>query len=373
VPRERFVPEVLAQQGLESVYSDQAFVTKADPGGLPLSSSSQPALMAKMLELLDLHPGQRVLEIGAGTGYNAALLAQLVGSGGKVTSIDVDKDLARRARGALKDAGYKASVVVGDGRGGWPDAAPYDRIIVTACADEIPRPWLEQLEDGGRLELPLRLDPDRAAIQVIPVFERRGDRLRSTALTWGGFMPLHGGDGGWRHPPASLSASRSGAGTHSSLVSIAGPAVAGLSRSAARELLGSVLTTNERPRAHGLVAMNSAHPPLLLIYLLLKIPAARRLALHADGRLGVGVIHRSTRSLAFVSVPSPWMGQPEGRRRRAPWRLDAYGGDAAASELERLLANWEAMQRDGRRTLRITAHGRRDPLRLRFGWSRPPG
>jgi protein-L-isoaspartate(D-aspartate) O-methyltransferase len=214
VPRERFIPEVRNAEGLAAVYRDEAFVTKKDAHGMPLSSSSQPAVMAKMLELLDVQPGQHVLEIGAGTGYNAALLAHLVGRQGRVTSIDVDADLARRARRALRECGYRVSVSVGDGRHGWASAAPYQRIIVTASADEIRRSWLEQMTDDGLLALPLRLDGDCAAIQVITALRRRGERLRSTALASGGFMPLHGGDGGWRPPPATLTAGRSGAGKH---------------------------------------------------------------------------------------------------------------------------------------------------------------
>jgi methyltransferase of FxLD system len=371
VPRERFIPDVMAERGLEAVYRDQAFVTKKDPRGMPLSSSSQPALMARMLELLDLQPGLHVLEVGTGSGYNAALLAHLVGPRGRVTSIDVDSDLARLAGRALKDSGYRVAVHVGDGREGWKESAPYDRIIVTACADEIRRRWLEQLKDGGLLELPLRLDPDRAAIQVIPVLQRRGDRLRSTALTSGGFMPLHAGDGGWRPPPSTLTASRSGGGKHASLVSITGPGLSALPESAARELLAAALTSRRRPRSRGVIGISSAEPPLLLLYLLQKIPADRRLAIHSDAMLGVGLMHRRSRSLAFVSVQSPWMEAPDSRKTRAPWRLDSYGGDAAAGELERLLGEWEAMQAAGRQALRIVASGSGEVLRLRFRWERP--
>jgi hypothetical protein len=114
--------------------------------------------------------------------------------------------------------------------------------------------------------------------------------------------------------------------------------------------------------------MSSAHPPLLLIYLLLRIPSARRLALHGDGTLGIGLIHRRTRSLAFVSVRSPWQGGSERQKARVLWRLDAYGGDAAALELKGLLADWEALRRAARNTLRITASGPGDTLRLRFAW-----
>jgi len=125
VPRERFIPDLLEREGLEAVYRDEAVVTKRDARGMPLSSSSQPAIMAKMLELLDLRPGQRVLEIGAGTGYNAALLSHIVGSAGQVTSVDVDPELARAARRALRDAGVRATVVSGDGRDGHHGRAPY--------------------------------------------------------------------------------------------------------------------------------------------------------------------------------------------------------------------------------------------------------
>ena len=173
VARESFLPELLADGGLKAVYRDDAIVTKRDGQGLPLSSSSQPALMAKMLELLDVQPGDRVLEIGAGTGYNAALLAHLAGPSGRITSIDIDADLARRARRSLRDTGVRATIVAGDGRDGHPPQAPYDRVIATAAADEIPRAWLQQLAERGRVELPLRLDPERGAIQLIPVLERR--------------------------------------------------------------------------------------------------------------------------------------------------------------------------------------------------------
>jgi protein-L-isoaspartate(D-aspartate) O-methyltransferase len=365
VPRERFIAQVAASGGIEAVYSDRAFVTKHDPRGLPLSSSSQPALMARMLELLEIGTGQRVLEIGAGTGYNAALLSELVGPNGRVTSVEVDRDVARTAKATLRDQGYRVNVVVGDGRGGWPKAAPYDRIIVTASADRVPRAWLGQLRDGGLLELPLRLDPARAAIQVIPVFERRGDRLSSVSLTWGGFMPLHGGDGGWQAPPAMINASRSSAGDDAALVSITGPALANVSGAGAKKLLAALLA-GARSVASGWIEMSSAHPPLLLLYLLLKIPAGRRLGMHDGERLGVGVIDRRTRSLAFVSLRSPWAresergdaaGRPEPAKIRVRWRLDAYGGESAADELRRLLATWAQMRKSGRQTLRITGSG----------------
>jgi protein-L-isoaspartate O-methyltransferase len=102
-----FVPEVAAHCGLEAVYRDEAIVTKHDAHGVPVSSSSQPAIMASMLERLDLREGQRVLEVGTGTGYNAALIAEIVGPRGDVVSVELDPDLARRARSVLQQAGYR--------------------------------------------------------------------------------------------------------------------------------------------------------------------------------------------------------------------------------------------------------------------------
>ncbi len=369
VPRERFVPEIAGERDLDAVYRDEAIVTKRDARGMPLSSSSQPALMAKMLELLAPRPGDRVLEIGAGTGYNAALLAEMVGPRGRVSSVDVDAGLARTAQRALRDAGYRVSVKAGDGRAGHAGGAPYDRIIATACADDIPNAWLEQLADGGRLELPLRLDPDGAAIQVIPVFERQGDRLESTALTWGGFMPLHSGDGGWRPLPATLAANRSVRGRHTSLVTLSGAGLDQLPTKAARELLATVLSDHGPPRRRGLTDMRSAKPPLLLIYLLLSIPAARRVTMTDPGRLGVGLVHRQSRSLALVSLRSPWNTNIDKPGTRVRWRLDAYGGDTAADRLDQLIDGWQQFEREHRTKLQISARAHDDALRLTFAWT----
>jgi protein-L-isoaspartate O-methyltransferase len=118
VPRELFVSDIAASRGLEVVYRNEALAAKTDARGRWLSSSSQPSIMAIMLEQLELELGHRVLEIGAGTGYNAALLRHIVGPGGHVATIEIDPQLARRARSALQHAGYAARVLVGDGREG---------------------------------------------------------------------------------------------------------------------------------------------------------------------------------------------------------------------------------------------------------------
>lgn len=368
VAREGFLAAVVAEQGLEAIYRDKAIVTKRDARGIPLSSSSQPAVMANMLELLDARPGNRVLEIGTGTGYNAALLAHIVSGRGRVTTIDIDPQLARDARRALHQGGYRASVKVGDGRHGYPDGAPYDRIIVTACADELASAWIEQLDDGGRLIVPLRLDPDGASIQVIPVFQRAGEQVRSVGLTWGGFMSLHSGDGGWRPPAFALTASQSNNGQHTSLASLTGAGIEHLSASAARELLTALLRPTERPRRQGLTDLSSGRPPLLLLYLLLAIPTSRRVSFSSARRMGIGLIGRRRDSLAIVSVRSPWQAT-EPANGRARWRLDTYGDDEAGSRLEHLLDEWQAMQRRGQTTLGASAALREGKVELTFDWT----
>jgi protein-L-isoaspartate(D-aspartate) O-methyltransferase len=154
VPRHLFVPGLAPA----AAYQDEALVIKYSEDGLPISSSSQPAMMAIMLEQLGLKPGHRVLEIGAGTGYNAAVMAHIVGSAGEVVTVDIDPDLVARARASLAAAGYgQVQARCADGGFGDPGGAPFDRVIVTVGAWDIAPAWLDQLGPGGRLVLPLAL------------------------------------------------------------------------------------------------------------------------------------------------------------------------------------------------------------------------
>lgn len=121
--------------------------------GLPASSLSCVSVVADMLDALMAEPGHRILELGTGSGWNAALLAARAGAG-HVTSVEVDAWLADAARERLKAAGAGVDVCAGDGAGGWPGGAPYDRLIATYAVDEVPWPWVEQTRPGGRLVLP---------------------------------------------------------------------------------------------------------------------------------------------------------------------------------------------------------------------------
>ena len=217
VPRHPFVPyffvahpdrpgwalvEEPAEEWLTGVYSLAALVTQVGGDdsnaeaarrgervdGAPTSSSSAPALMALMLHALDVRNGDRVLEIGTGTGYNAALLSERLGAD-HVTSVDVDAGLVERARVRLSRLGYAPALAAVDGAKGLPDLAPYDRVVATVGLRVVPTAWIEQTRPGGVILLPLDhfgrggllarltvVDPARAEGRFLP--------------DYGGFMPL---------------------------------------------------------------------------------------------------------------------------------------------------------------------------------------
>ncbi|WP_199565459.1 methyltransferase, FxLD system [Spongiactinospora rosea] len=154
VPRHVFLPgETLAA----AYAADNAPIVKSDGHGLTLSSVSAVHLQATMLEAAGIEPGMNVCEVGSG-GYNAALMAELVGEHGRVTTVDIDPDITERARAFLDEAGYsQVEVVLADAEHGVPGRALFDRIIVTAGSWDIPPAWLEQLSAGGRIIVPLRL------------------------------------------------------------------------------------------------------------------------------------------------------------------------------------------------------------------------
>jgi protein-L-isoaspartate(D-aspartate) O-methyltransferase len=161
VPRHLFLPHLPPADA----YLDDAIVTKRDADGQPISSSSQPAIMAIMLDQLTLAPGQRVLEIGAGTGYNAALMRHIVGPQGTVISVDIDDDLVGRAREHLASAGYPdVTVVAADGADGYPAGAPYDRVIATVGVSDLAPAWLDQVGPGARIVVPLDVRGSQLAV-----------------------------------------------------------------------------------------------------------------------------------------------------------------------------------------------------------------
>ena len=175
VPRHLFVPDRMAHRAYEDT-------------PLPIGQGqtiSQPYIVALMTELIKPHRGQRVLEVGTGSGYQAALLAEIVDS---VFTIEILPDLARSASDRLRDLGYgNVSVRQGDGYLGWPERAPFDAILVTAAAEEIPGPLADQLKDGGLMVIPVG-PPEM--VQALTLVRKQGDNVVTRSLIPVRFVPL---------------------------------------------------------------------------------------------------------------------------------------------------------------------------------------
>ena len=173
VPREQFVPAELRHEA----YADRP---------LPIGRGqtiSQPYIVAYMTEALKLEPAHRVLEVGTGCGYQTAVLAEIAR---EVYSIEVIDELAARARGTLDALGYKnVEVRAGDGHDGWPEHAPFDRILVAAAPPEIPPALIQQLVEGGILVIPVGVGE-----QELRVLQKHGDRIELLATLPVRFVPM---------------------------------------------------------------------------------------------------------------------------------------------------------------------------------------
>ena len=364
VPREHFLPAVAEAEGLAAIYADKAIVIRNDAHGAPTSSSSQPAIMAIMLERLGLAPGLRVLEIGAGTGYNAALLSTLVGAGGRVVSVELQPDLADAAAEALAAGGYAARVVTGDGREGWEAEAPYDRIILTASTGTVNRPWFDQLVPGGLLQLPFHLQgPD---LQAVVTLRKEDDRLRSVGVVDGGFMAL-------RDPAQKESASYRGSGVsvsehidgqYRALGSLTGEGLRRLRPAARRRLAALLLEKPRIRRAASGTASNGRSPGLFIG--LSRPPGgvvARyfRSGLEKTRQWAVGVVTLDGRSLALLTYTAS-----------GGMRLESYGGAEAGDTLAALLADWRSRGCPGTTDLSVSVtYGDDGEPRTELGWPSP--
>jgi protein-L-isoaspartate(D-aspartate) O-methyltransferase len=181
-------PERPRPDHLELIYADTALATR-HIGGMPASSTSQASLVARMLELLDLAEGMKVLEVGAGTGYNAALMAEIVGDQRLVITVDVLADVVDQTRRLLARTGYPGiRVLLGDGFDGAPADAPFDRIVATVgCSDLSPR-WAEQLAGGGAMLIPVQ----HADGHPLALIREDSGELRGRFVDWTGFIPVRG-------------------------------------------------------------------------------------------------------------------------------------------------------------------------------------
>lgn len=172
----------------EVVYSDRALVTQVQDNR-PSSSASQPSLVARMLEYLELRAGMRVLEIGTGTGYNAALLAVLVGDHRSVVTLDVSAELVARARSALAAVGHPGvRVFVRDGFYGDPERGPYDRIVATVGCPDLSPHWVDQLAETGIMLIPLEHAGHHPLVRVWT----ESGHVRGRIVEWTGFVGITG-------------------------------------------------------------------------------------------------------------------------------------------------------------------------------------
>jgi protein-L-isoaspartate(D-aspartate) O-methyltransferase len=193
VPRHKFAHWLTLEQA-------HAFAAHPLPGTTEhtMSTISNPNAVAVMLEPLELQPGHRVLEIGAGSGYNAALIAQIIGESGHVTTVDIEDFIVQTARANLAATGYeRVEVILGDGGLGYAPRAPYDRITATVGAWEIPLEWFDQLAPNGRIAVPLHLSGDPSDHEYV-VLKHEGNHLSGHVTVDLAMVLMRGGAGA--HP-----------------------------------------------------------------------------------------------------------------------------------------------------------------------------
>jgi protein-L-isoaspartate(D-aspartate) O-methyltransferase len=340
------------QASVEEAYADRVVRIKEGNGQL-LSSCSQPAIIAEMLEQLQVDEGHRVLEIGTGSGYTAALLSALAGPRGSVSSIDIEPDLVRDAQEHLSTAGYPAvRALAADGALGDPENAPFDRLLLTVSATDIARAWWEQLAPNGRLVMPLSLK----GVQKSVAFAREDSILVSETMIDCGFILLRGSDESSdrvlllnREPPVFLGA-ESTAHIDASRIT--------------QRLLG------ERP-ADTTVPL-AVHPRDLLgsvtIWLGFKEPDCCRLETHGDDALELPTITRRSRDyrFSFGLCRDDTIALLDLDDKL---RVRRFGPDGElAKRLAARLVEWDRLGRPGAANLRIVAipRGTADPAKLSF-------
>ncbi len=183
-------PTIQAMQNVERhLFVPRAQQRRAyDDGPMPIGygqTISQPYIVAYMTQLVNPQSGDRVLEIGAGSGYQAAILGEIVE---EVVTIEIIPELGNRAKDLLEDLGYNnIEVIIGDGYFGHPEKAPFDAIVVTAAAEYIPPPLVEQLKDGGKMIIPVG---SPFLVQTLMLVEKKGDRITTTNLMPVRFVPF---------------------------------------------------------------------------------------------------------------------------------------------------------------------------------------
>ena len=333
VPRHLFVPEA----EISTAYSDRPIFLRWD-GERPTSSSSQPTIMAIMAEQLRLEPGMRVLEIGAGSGYNAAILSEILEGEGHIVTVDIDSTLVHDAKKNLSSAGYDAvEVVCWDGSTGFSDAAPYDRIAVTADAHDISPHWIDQLTDGGVLVAPLWFKGFSLSVAL----EKHATELVGLSVSPCTFIPLQGAwqrsEGyypiqGRSSQPSSMSIGLDWPEQIDllKLYELLSPDKAEL-QDIGRSLEGQFFSQN---LFSGLFMSLTAHPGIFAF-----IPTGQDAPFHT---LGYGLVAPDLSSAAILND-------------RFPSQALVYGNISAHSELLDLLDQWDSLGHPSIHALKVRA------------------
>jgi protein-L-isoaspartate(D-aspartate) O-methyltransferase len=333
VPRHLFVADGTP---LEVTYNvDNSVAIKRDPDGVIISSTSAAYIQARMIEQAGLAAGMSVLEIGSG-GFNAALLAEIVGPAGRVVSVDIDPDVTDRARELLEQTGYgnQIDVVLADAENPVPGLREsFDAILVTVGAWDLAPAWLANLAEDGTIVVPLRMN----GVTRVIGFRRDGDHLVSTSSEVAGFVPMQGE--GARDERVFLLPDRNG---YHVKLRFEGDVPAGL------DLLDGVLATERTEAWSGVTIKHGVSFADLHLWLAVFLPGFCKLAadegtdLAAErkGWFPFGLAHGD--SFAYLAVrPVPEGGGAEFGAR-------AYGvhGDAAVSTLVDQLQAWDRQARD---------------------------
>ena len=332
VPRHRFVPRV----DIATAYSNKPILTRWE-SGTPISSSSEPRLMALMMEQLGLEPGSQVLEIGSGTGYNAAILAQVAGEKGSVITMDIDQDIVDEAAGNLSRAGYgHVKAACGDGFEGFPEGQPYDRITVTVGAYDVSPHWVDQLKENGVMVVPLWF---RGYFLSVALEKREGE-LRGLSVTPCLFIPIRGagqptegyfpvGDPPDEYLQMTIGLDRDDPAYRRDLRHLFSQDAS--LRHAGRSLQGQFHTQNS---LSGLFMSLTADPRVFSVY------SESRSNLFRG--FGYGLIDLDSMSAAVISDANPE-------------RVAVYGNDTAYSHLIGLLDQWDRLGHPSVRDVHIRA------------------
>lgn len=361
IPRHLFLPDMPP----EDVYRDAAIPVKMASAGEAISSSSQPSLMASMLQQAELRPGQRILEIGTATGYNAALLAHIVGPGGEVVTIDIDQDLIDSAREHLQAAGYpNVKAICADGGYGYAEGGPFDRIILTVGASDIAPAWWDQLKPDGLLLIPLTI---RGQFQRMIALRPRDGYLESVSAINCLFVGLRGDYKQADRRQIQI-------GPEPGIVLHAGSEGPEPDPDAVHRLLTGPhrdipvgISTNEREIGVNLLEWLTTHDPGLIGIQAMEELADSGIVPYLFGIAGkscfsTGLCDSSSLALLMREPSAVRPTEPKPQPENVELWIRSFGDEPLAEELRRRIIEWDSLGRPNDVRMRVRAYRKGDEV-----------